>query len=523
MKLRQLTQTLSKATVSGGLDQDVTGVFVDSREVIPGSVFVAVRGSEVDGQKFIGDALEKGAIAIVSEVAPDKGWDDSRCWVHVPDARTAVAELACAWNDNPSSKLKVIGITGTNGKTTTAFIAHSIMKKVWLRAGLLGTILVDDGEEVSVATHTTPGALELQADIRKMVDNDCRGVALEISSHALDQKRTDGLELDAAVFTNLTQDHLDYHGTMDAYYEAKRRLFDLLETQGGNKKTTAVINLDDPYGQRLVDEFKGRLHMITYGHGVHADLRIGRAIQNVRGTEFGVHFKERDYMVRTPYIGKFNVENCAAALAACIAVGIRPRDAVRALADAPQVPGRMENAGSRDGATVFVDYAHTPDALKNVCAALRELNPRRLITVFGCGGDRDTTKRPLMGAAAMEGSDLCIVTSDNPRSENPILIIQDIEKGIKGSRYQNIPDRMLAIQTAVNISEDGDIVLIAGKGHETYQEVAGVRKDFDDRRAAYKALNTKAVKIAKEAKIAEKEEAKQEAKQEDRRDNRDRK
>jgi len=259
--------------------------------------------------------------------------------------------------------------------------------------------------------------------------------------------------------------------------------------------------------------------MITYGHGVHADLRIGRAIQNVRGTEFGVHFKERDYMVRTPYIGKFNVENCAAALAACIAVGIRPRDAVRALADAPQVPGRMENAGSRDGATVFVDYAHTPDALKNVCAALRELNPRRLITVFGCGGDRDTTKRPLMGAAAMEGSDLCIVTSDNPRSENPILIIQDIEKGIKGSRYQNIPDRMLAIQTAVNISEDGDIVLIAGKGHETYQEIAGVRKDFDDRRAAYKALNTKAVKIAKEAKIA----AKEEAKQEDRRDDRDRK
>lgn len=494
MKLRQLIPCLPKATVSGDLDQDATGVFSDSRQVIPGSVFVAVRGSDVDGQKFVADALEKGAVAIVSEVAPASDADDSLCWAHIPDARVAVAALACAWNDQPSASMKMVGITGTNGKTTTAFLVHSIMQKVWTRAGLLGTVQVDDGEEVIAATHTTPGPIELQSVLRTMANNDCRGVAMEISSHALEQKRTDGVQLDAAVFTNFTQDHLDYHRTMDAYYDAKRRLFVLLETQDGDKKTTAVINLDDPTGQRLAEEFDGQLHMITYGHGVHVSLRIGRERQTVRGTEFDIKYKKRDYLVRTPYIGRFNVDNCAAAIAAAIAVGIKPRDAIRALADAPQVPGRMEKVGVRDGATVFVDYAHTPDALKNACAALRELNPRRLITVFGCGGDRDKTKRALMGQAAYEGSDLCIITSDNPRSENPVEIIQDIEKGMDGQRYQSIPDRMLAIQIAVNTSEEGDVVLIAGKGHETYQEIAGDRIDFDDRRAAYKALNLKVVK-----------------------------
>ena len=498
MNLRQLLENLSKATVSGPLDQEVTGVFTDSRQVIPGSVFVAVRGSESDGQKFVADALEKGACAIVSEVAPEASLDASIGWAHVPFARAAASSLACRWNGQPSASMKIVGITGTNGKTTTAFIVHSIMQKVWTRAGLLGTVQVDDGEEVTAATHTTPGPVELQSILRQMADNDCRGVAMEISSHALEQQRTDGVELDAAVFTNLSQDHLDYHGDMETYFDAKRRLFVLLETQDGKKKTNAVINMDDPHGQRLIEEFKGKLHMITFGRGVHADLRVGREKQTVRGTEFEIRYKERDYLVRRPYIGRFNVDNCAAALAACLAVGIRPRDAVRALADAPQVPGRMENVGVRDGATVFVDYAHTPDALKNACAALRELNPRRLITVFGCGGDRDRTKRPLMGKAAYEGSDLCIITSDNPRSENPISIIQDIEKGMDGKRYQSIPDRMLAIQVAVNTSEEGDVILIAGKGHETYQEVSGSRIEFDDRRAGYKALNMKVIKPPEE-------------------------
>lgn len=492
MKIRELFSILAKATISGDLDQDVSGITSDSREVQEGSVFVAIRGSDADGQKYVPQAIEQGAVAVVSEVAPEA--DEKVAWAHVSDARAAVAALACAWNDHPSKGMRMVGITGTNGKTTTAFLTHAIMREVWLRAGLLGTVQVDDGESIYPATHTTPGPVELQAILRRMADNDCRGVAMEISSHALEQKRTDGLLLDVAVFSNLSQDHLDYHGNMDDYFAAKRRMFELLESQGGEKKTTAVINLDDSYGQRLVEEFKDRLYLLTYGHGVHADMRIGREVQTVRGTEFDIQFKGRDYLVRTPYIGRFNVSNCAAALAACIAAGIKPRDAVRAFANAPQVPGRMENVGSRDGATVFVDYAHTPDAIKNACAALRELNPRRLITVFGCGGDRDRTKRPLMGAAAAEGSDYCIITSDNPRSEDPEAIIREIEPGMGGKKFQSIPDRMEAIQTAINISGEGDVILVAGKGHETYQEIKGERHDFDDRRAAFKAINSKSVK-----------------------------
>ena len=491
MILRELFSALPKAAVSGDLDAGVAGVTSDSREVKAGFVFVAVRGVDTDGQQYISQAIDQGACAIVSEVAPQV--DEKITWAHVSDARSAVAALACNWFGDPSAGMKIVGITGTNGKTTTAFLAHALMHDAWARAGLLGTVWVDDGEQISTATHTTPGPVELQQILRRMADNDCRGVAMEISSHALEQKRTDGLQVDAAVFSNLSQDHLDYHGNMESYFAAKRRLFELLESQEGNKKTTAVINLDDAHGQRLMEEFKDRLYLLTYGHGVHVDLRVGREVQTVRGTEFDIKFKGKDYLVRTPYIGRFNVSNCTAALAAAIAVGIRPRDAVRAFANAPQVPGRMENVGSRDGATVFVDYAHTPDAIKNVCAALRELNPRRLITVFGCGGDRDRTKRPLMGAVAAEGSDYCIITSDNPRSENPETILREIETGMEGKKFQSIPDRMEAIQTAVNISGEGDIILVAGKGHETYQEVNGERLDFDDRRAAYKAINSKTV------------------------------
>lgn len=491
MDLRTLFANLPKATTSGSLNVEATGVTSDSRQVSQGGVFVAVRGSDADGQKFIPQAIENGACAIVSEVAPEQ--DEKIAWAHVPDARAAAAALACAWFDHPSANMKVVGITGTNGKTTTAFLTHAIMNQVWLRAGLLGTVQVDDGEQITTATHTTPGPFELQEIFRRMADNDCRGVAMEISSHALEQKRTDGLLLDVAVFSNLSQDHLDYHGNMDAYFVAKRRLFELLESQPKGKKTTAVINLDDAYGQRLAEEFKGRLHMITYGQGVHADMRVGNTRQNVKGTEFGIQYKQRDYLVRTPYIGRFNVSNCTAALAACIAGGIRPRDAVQAFAEAPQVPGRMENVGMRDGATAFVDYAHTPDALKNACAALRELNPRRLITVFGCGGDRDKTKRPLMGRAAAEASDYCIITSDNPRSEDPEKIIRDVEPGMGGKRFESIPDRALAIQKAINLSDSGDIILVAGKGHETYQEINGERHDFDDRRVTYLALKQKDV------------------------------
>jgi len=490
MNLEQVTNTLDVISVSGDLDGEINGLCTDSRELIAGNVFVAVKGNEGDGDAFVPQALLSGASAIISESAAPKDHDQV-CWIQVADARAAAAALACRWYQHPSAEMKVVGVTGTNGKTTTAFITHAIMEHAWRRAGLLGTVQVNDGEETTTATHTTPGPVELQSVLARMSANDCRGVAMEISSHALEQKRTDGLQMDAAVFTNLSQDHLDYHGNMADYFAAKRRIFKLLEEQTCGKKTTAVINLDDPHGQRLVEEFDGRLYMLTYGYGVHADMRIGREQQTVRGSEFDIKYKDRDYLVRTPYIGRFNVYNCVAALAASVAVGVKVRDAITALAEAPQVPGRMENIGSRDGAAVFVDYAHTPDALVNACAAMRELKPKRLITVFGCGGDRDSGKRALMGAAASKASDFCIITSDNPRSEKPEAIMAEIEKGISGERYQKIEDRMDAIQAAVNLSEEGDIVLVAGKGHETYQEIEDERIDFDDRRAAYKAMNLK--------------------------------
>jgi len=491
MTLKNLINILPDSTVTGESASPITGITSDSRKVVSGSIFVCISGEEHDGADYIQSALKQGAVAIVSEKVVANSWDESVSYIQVSDARAALAALACAWNAHPSAKMKVIGITGTNGKTTTSYIAHAIMNDVWRRAGLLGTVVVDDGEEKHEATHTTPGAVELQSTLATMLGNDCRGVAMEISSHAIEQKRVDGLELDVAVFTNLSQDHLDYHGSMNKYFRAKCRLFEMLGNQSGNKKTTAVINLDDDYGQKLKEEFDGELYFLTYGHGVHADVRIGRTIQNVRGTEFELTYKEKQYRVSTPYIGRFNVSNCVAALSACIAVGINARDCIKALANVPQVPGRMENIGSRDGASLFVDYAHTPDAVEKACAALKELNPRRLITVFGCGGDRDETKRPLMGQAAAKGSDICIVTTDNPRSEDPALIVKHIEKGMSGAQYEVILNRDEAIQAAVNISGEGDIILVAGKGHETYQEVKGERLPFDDRRSAYKALNLK--------------------------------
>jgi len=316
---------------------------------------------------------------------------------------------------------------------------------------------------------------------------------MEVSSHGIEQKRTAAVQFDAAIFTNFSQDHLDYHGSMAAYFEVKKALFKGLAQQEGKKKPAAVINSDDPYGEKLVKELGDDVKIITYGMGAHCDFKVTKIKQQVRGTEFQLDNRGKSYLVRTPFIGRFNVYNTLAAIAGAFAAGIKPRDAVKALAEAPQVPGRMELIGTREGVTVFVDYAHTPDALKNVCATLKDLEPSKLITVFGCGGDRDKIKRPLMGAVASEISDLCLITSDNPRSEDPDAIIRQIEAGMKTKAYRPIPDRDEAIRTAVNVGSKGDIVLIAGKGHELYQELADEKVLFDDRRVARWALKDKPV------------------------------
>ena len=496
MILRDLVSCLSRVTVSGSLDADVHALTASSREVTPGVVFAAIRGTSIDGHRFINDALAAGATAILAESAPPADYTASATWLHVPDTRAALSTLASTLAGHPWQDLKIAGVTGTNGKTTTAFLLHHIMKTTWHRAGLLGTILVDDGETVETAKHTTPGSIELSGLLSRMRDNGCRGVAMEVSSHGIDQKRVSAIGFDACIFTNLTQDHLDYHGTLENYFKAKADWFYDLAANPQGKKPVAVINIDDPYGAELAGSLGNKLPTIRFGFGVHCDFRANNFRQNARGMEFELTAKGKSYLVRAPLIGRFNVYNLLAAIAAASACGIRPRDAVAALADAPQVPGRMENIGNAGGTTVFVDYAHTPDALENACRTLRELSPRRLITVFGCGGDRDKTKRPLMAAAAARHSDACVITSDNPRSEDPLAIIREIEVGIGNKQYRSIPDRAEAIALAVQGSLSGDIILIAGKGHETTQQFAEETIDFDDRKHASKALRDRAQDIS---------------------------
>jgi UDP-N-acetylmuramoyl-L-alanyl-D-glutamate--2,6-diaminopimelate ligase len=486
--LRDLIATLNRPLVAGPLDVEIRAVTSDSRLVEPGTAFVAVRGESHDGRMFIPMALERGAAVIVSDTAAETGHPDEVPYIHVGDVRHALAAFARALSGDPSGKLKLAGVTGTNGKTTTAFLLHHLMKRVWHRAGLLGTVRVDDGEESKPATHTTPGPVELNRLLARMVDHGCRGAAMEVSSHGIDQKRVDGIAFDAAIFTNLSQDHLDYHGSIDAYAATKFSWFESLAADPLGKKPAAVVNFDDAHGEKLVSLLGARLPVVRYGFNVHCDFRANNFKQSARGMEFELTAKGKSYLVRSPLIGRFNVYNSLAALAAASVLKIPLRDAIAALADAPQVPGRLELCGSRDGVTVFVDYAHTPDALENVCRTLKELQPNRLITVFGCGGDRDKGKRPLMGKAASELSDACIVTSDNPRSEDPEAILKDIESGMTGSRYKIVADRAEAIRIAVHAAGRGDIVLIAGKGHETYQQFADRTIDFDDRREARRAL-----------------------------------
>ena len=496
MTLRNLVSSLSRVTASGPSDMEVASLTADSREAAPGLLFAAIRGTTIDGHRFISDVLAAGCKAILAETAPPADLDSSVAWLHVPDSRYALSLLASAMTDYPWRDLAVAGVTGTNGKTTTVFLLHHLMKSVWHRAGLLGTILIDDGENTRPAKHTTPGSIELSNTLSDMRNNGCRGVAMEVSSHGIHQQRVAGIGFDACVFTNLTQDHLDYHGTLEAYYKAKSAWFHGLALDPLGKKPVAVINVDDAHGVELAASLDGRMPVLRFGFGVHCDFRANNFRQNPRGMEFELATGGKTYLVRAPLIGRFNVSNILAALAAANACGIRTREAVAAMANAPQVPGRMENVGNAGGATVFVDYAHTPDALENACRTLKELDPRRLITVFGCGGDRDRGKRPLMAAAAVRHSHACIITSDNPRSEDPLAIIREVETGMGTRGHLSIPDRAEAISHAVKNALSGDIILIAGKGHETTQQFSDRAIVFDDRKHASKALRDRAQAIA---------------------------
>jgi UDP-N-acetylmuramoyl-L-alanyl-D-glutamate--2,6-diaminopimelate ligase len=469
----------------------VESLCYDSRQCRPGALFFALRGAKEDGTKFVAQAAQQGAVAIVSDAAL------SACalpFIQVPNARAAMAEMAAAFYGRPSDALKVMGVTGTNGKTTTAFLVKHLLDADQRRCGLIGTVKYCVGDREIDAPRTTPESVDLQDLLSQMIGAGSRAVAMEVSSHALTQHRTRGIAFDTAVFTNLTQDHLDFHRTMESYFEAKALLFEGLTKQ--KKKARAIVNLDDRYGRFLIERFEKQIPVITYGMGVHANFRATNVRFDATGSSFQLTAKGREYLVRSPLIGSFNIYNVLGALAAANAMGMELRAAVAAMAKAPQVPGRLERVNAKRSFQVFVDYAHTDDALRNVLRTLKELKPRRLVTVFGCGGDRDRAKRPLMAAAAEEFSDWCILTSDNPRSEDPLRILADIRKGLRGKRYEEIPDRTEAVHRAVQLAGNGDIILLAGKGHETYQEFAGGKRiPFDDAAVARRAIEAKRVEV----------------------------
>ena len=495
MTLNDLIASVRDLTLSGSGEVEVRGLAYDSRRVGPGFVYCALKGGRADGADFIDQAIAAGAVAVVSERAPDR---TGVSWLRTTDARRAMAAMAAAWQGWPSRGLRVAGVTGTNGKTTIAFLLHHLMVASRGRAGLIGTVLYDDGVSQRPASHTTPESVDLQEWLSRMAANGCGGVAMEVSSHALVQHRTDGIAFDAAIFTNLTQDHLDFHGTMEAYFEAKAMLFDRLAVQP-EKKPVAVINIDDPAGRKLVARLGGRVRVVRYGLGATADYRATNVRFDAGGTQYQLEVGERKLLVRLPLIGRFNVLNSLAAVAGATACGLNLREAVANLARAPQVPGRLESVAGRRAFRVFVDYAHTPDALDNALTTLRELGPRRLLVVFGCGGDRDAGKRPLMGGVAARLADYAILTSDNPRSEPPAAILEEIRRGFTGgAAHEVLEDRRQAIGRAIELAQDGDIVLIAGKGHENYQIVGDRTIEFDDRQVARRFVEQKPAGVVPE-------------------------
>jgi len=477
---------LTSAPISSSADREVTAIAYDSRRVERGNVFVALKGLQADGTAFARHAIERGAVAIVSE-KPAPG-DVTVAWVTVGDARLALAVLAAAYYRNPAAEMQVVGITGTNGKTTTSYLVASIFEAAGIRCGLLGTVGYRIGQLTREAARTTPEAPEVQALLREMADSGCGACAMEVSSHALAQRRVDDLPFAAGIFTNLTRDHLDFHADMETYFQAKRRLFEMLPPGA-----PSLINLDDPRGQALVELGK---RPVTFAISRSADISPGPLSYSLEGLSFDIRTPRGTLHITSALVGRPNVYNILAAVSAATALGLSFDAIERGVRSLEGVPGRFQVVSSaKDEVTVVVDYAHTDDALRNLLETARPLARGRLITVFGCGGDRDRTKRPLMGAVAGRLSDLILITSDNPRSEDPQRIIDEIRRGItpdtvrdSSQRCLTNVDRRSAISKAVELARPGDLVLIAGKGHEKYQVIGNQTLPFDDVAVAREAL-----------------------------------
>ena len=472
----------------GALPATVRGLTDDSRQVTSGGCFVAVRGSRVDGRRFIPQAVERGARAVVAE-PPDPLPGEAVSRILVPDTRRALPLLADAYFGHPSRALAVVGITGTNGKTTTSFLCEALLKARGLATGIIGTIQYVVGERARDAGQTTPEAIELQGLLAEMVAAGVGGVAMEVSSHALALHRVDGVGFDVAVFTNLTQDHLDFHGSMQEYAAAKRRLFFELLATGGKPGATAVLNADDTVGAGWAAALPGRV--LTFGLGTGHAIRPLQHESGLGGIRLLAASPAGPIRIASPLIGEHNVMNLLGAVGVGVALGLDAAAIAAALSSVTRVPGRFERVESGQDFLVVVDYAHTPDALQRVLETARRLTPGRLGVVFGAGGDRDRTKRPIMGRIAATLADRAWLTSDNPRSENPDAIIAEVAAGVAPAPpggYAKIADRREAIRSALDWARAGDTVVIAGKGHETYQIIAGQVFPFDDRVVAREAL-----------------------------------
>lgn len=473
----------------GDLTIAIKGITDDSRAVSTGSLFVAVKGERVDGHQFITTAVSGGAGGVVAQQPMETGAVPFVC---VEDSRKALGLLGSHFYGDPSSRLRMIGVTGTNGKTTTTYICKALLEAVRAQVGLIGTVAYQIGDTILPAAHTTPGALELQQLLAKMVTQGCTMAVMEVSSHALAQDRTSGCEYDVAVFSNLTQDHLDFHGTMEAYFQAKLGLFTGLA--GGYKTNKrAIINLDDSYGPRIVEQCP--VPVWTYALKTKADLRAEDVRLSLQGMVFTAATPLGNFRIESHLVGEHNVYNLLAAIGVALHEGATPDQIHHAVTRVTNVPGRFERVMAGQPFTVVVDYAHTEDALIRLLMAAEAVKTGRIITVFGCGGDRDRGKRPKMGEAAVRSSDVVILTSDNPRTEDPHAILEQVEQGVVKAlqqrphvQYRKIADRREAIETAVQEARNEDIVLIAGKGHEDYQIIGTAKQHFDDREVARHAI-----------------------------------
>ncbi len=495
MTLSELFQTVPGANIRGNGKTLVRGIAIDSRSVSRGDLFVALQGATSDGRAFIGDAIAKGASAIAAETEVES---QKIPFVQAPELRSNLGVLSSRVYGEPSRELTVVGVTGTNGKTTVCHLVESIFRAAGKKPGILGTVAYRWNGREKEAPRTTPEATELHRMLRDMCNDGVDAVVMECSSHGLEMRRLSGLELDVAVFTNLTPEHLDFHSTMEEYGAAKKKIFDDLLAKSRKVKRFGVLNVDDPTGAKWSKELT--LPIITFSvMGAEADVVVTKKELRPDGIQATFLYKEETFSIHSPLVGTHNLSNIATAAAVGLALDYSKERIIQGIESLSGVPGRLERVPNSEGINVFVDYAHTDDALENVLKALEPLRQKRLIVLFGCGGDRDRSKRPRMARVAASAGDITVITSDNPRTESPDAIVDEIVKGLppsvplvewtdvataKGKMALREVDRRKAIALALSLAKRGDILLIAGKGHETYQEINGVKMPFDDRKVA---------------------------------------